>query len=174
MANKSNVSIKFSGNAVTTGVALVIIGVLFCILQGAAVQALITTLGVLFILMGAIDLMHKNWVVGAIELAVGIVVIVCTWLILEITLLIIGIVLILYAIYLIATTASKFKSASTFGDRKSAFGKIAIILVPVLFIVFGALLIACYWEILDELLITIGALAIACGSLLIIRSELKI
>ena len=78
MANKSNVSIKFSGNAVTTGVALVIIGVLFCILQGAAVQALITTLGVLFILMGAIDLMHKNWVVGAIELAVGIVVIVCT------------------------------------------------------------------------------------------------
>ncbi len=167
MANKSNVSIKFSGNAVTTGVALVIIGVLFCILQGAAVQALITTLGVLFILMGAIDLMHKNWVVGAIELAVGIVVIVCTWLILEITLLIIGIVLILYAIYLIATTASRFKSAST-------FGKIAIILVPVLFIVFGALLIACYWGILDELLITIGALAIACGSLLIIRSELKI
>lgn len=60
MANKSNVSIKFSGNAVTTGVALVIIGVLFCILQGAAVQALITTLGVLFILMGAIDLMHKT------------------------------------------------------------------------------------------------------------------
>ena len=87
MANKNNVSIKFSGNAVTTGVALVIIGVLFCILQGAAVQALITTLGVLFILMGAIDLMHKNWVVGAIELVVGVVVIVCAWLILEITLL---------------------------------------------------------------------------------------
>lgn len=40
--------------------------------------------------------------------------------------------------------------------------------------VFGALLIACYWGILDELLITIGALSIASGLLLITRSELKI
>ena len=166
MANKNNVSIKFSGNAVTTGVALVIIGVLFCILQGAAVQALITTLGVLFILMGAIDLMHKNWVVGAIELVVGVVVIVCAWLILEITLLILGIVLILYAIYLLATTVSRYKSASV-------LGKIAIILVPVLFMVFGALLIACYWGILNELLITIGALSIASGAILILRNEMK-
>ena len=167
MANKSNVSLKFSGNAVTSGVSLVIIGVLFCILQSSALEALLTTLGVLFILMGAIDLMHKNWLVGVLELAVGVAVIVCTWLILNITLLILGIARILFAIALIATTASKFNSVST-------FGKIVIIAVPVLLMVFGALLIACYWGILDELLITIGALSIASGLLLITRSELKI
>ena len=62
---------------VVYGIAMIVVGILFCILRSSFVSAMLTVAGVMLAIVGAINLIGKKWVEGGIEIALGIVVITC-------------------------------------------------------------------------------------------------
>lgn len=149
---------------IVLAVALILIGVLFCALRTTMLNVLLTLVGVVLIALGIYDLVRKKYVKGALEIAAGIVIIICGWTIVEITLLILGIVFIAYAVYSIIESAPKIKSSK-------GVNKVLAILNPILLLVFGILLVVSYWALGDVICIIIGVVAIVDGISLLIRTD---
>lgn len=150
-----------TNNQLFSAIALIVIGILFCCFRSGMLNVLFTIVGAVLIVLGAYDLFRKNWVMGAIELAFGIVIIVCGWTVLEITLLVLGIIFIIYGIYNLIVTAGKIK------NFKNANAWLALV-KPLLLIIFGILLVVAKWVIADWIFIVIGVIAIIDGVLAII------
>ncbi len=155
---------KINKKNLITSIALIIIGILFCVLRAQFVSALLTVVGAIFILMGVVDFIGKRWALGAIALAVGIIIIVCGWTIVDITLLILGIVLVVYSIYAVASNISLFKSAK-------GFDKVLILLNPIVMCAVGVMLIVARWYMVDAIFIVLGVVSIVDGILLAFKHE---
>lgn len=56
---------------VVYGIAMIAVGILFCILRSSFVSAMLTVAGVMLAIVGAINLIGKKWVEGGIEIALG-------------------------------------------------------------------------------------------------------
>ena len=93
MAKKS-----LNNQALINAIALIVMGILFCIFRAGMINVLLTIVGVVLIALGIYDIVKKLYVNAAIEIILGIAVIVCGWTILDIALLVLGIGLTLYAI----------------------------------------------------------------------------
>lgn len=89
MANKMNLSASNIVNCVLYAV----IGILLIALRAGSLGILFTVIGVLFVAMGIYDLVKRVWTRGAVETAVGVVILVCGWTIAEWVLLIFGVLL---------------------------------------------------------------------------------
>ncbi len=139
-----------------TAIALIVIGVLFCIFKSDMLSILFTVVGVVLICVGIIELLNKLYVESAVEIAVGIVVITCGWTILDITLLVIGIVAIIYGIYLFATLIPKYKNMK-------GYDLVANILAPLFVIIVGILLVVSKWQLSNAIFIVLGILSIVDG-----------
>lgn len=146
------------------GVALVATGVLFCVLRSSFVSAMLTVAGVLAAMAGALNLVCKKWVVGGIEIALGVIVITCGWTIVDVALLVLGIVLCAYAIYSLVTQISMFK-------RANAKDKVFILLNPIVTFIVGVLFIVAKWYMVDAVFIVLGAVAILDGIALMFKSD---
>ncbi len=146
------------------GVALVATGVLFCVLHSSFVSAMLTVAGVLAAMAGVLNLVCQKWVVGGIEIALGVVVITCGWTIVDIALLVLGIVLCVYAIYSLITQISMFK-------RANAKDKVFILLNPIVTFIVGVLFMVAKWYMVDAVFITLGAVAILDGIALMFKSD---
>ncbi len=164
MANTTNNNLSSVLNSpLIMGIALIIIGVLFCALQAGFVSILLTVVGVVLIILGALALVGRNWALGLIEIAIGVIIIACGWTIVDITLLILGIVFIAYAIYQIIISVPLLK------NKKPS--QIAIALLnPIFTLALGIILVVAKWQMIDVIFIVIGALAIVAGIMMIVRS----
>lgn len=87
--------ITFSTNNIVTCVLYAVVGILLIALRSGSLGILFTVVGVLFVVMGVYDLVKRLWTRGAVETAVGIVILVCGWTIAEWVLLIFGVLLII-------------------------------------------------------------------------------
>ena len=148
--------------ALPTAIALIVIGVLFCIFKSDMLSILFTVIGVVLICVGLIKLFSKAYAEGAVEIAVGIVIITCGWTILDITLLLIGIVAIVYGIYLFVTLIPKYKNMK-------GYDLVANILAPLFVIIVGILLVVSKWKLSNAIFIVLGVLSIIDGILMLAK-----
>lgn len=164
MANsKMNNLTALTASPLISGIALIILGILFCALRSGFVSILLTIVGVVLIILGALALIGRSYAMGIIEIAVGIVIIACGWTIVDITLLILGIAFIAYAIYQMIVTIPRLKGKKA--------GEIALALLnPAILLVLGIILFAAKWQMIDAIFIVIGVIAILAGIIMIIRS----
>lgn len=85
-----------------------IIGLMLIVMQGGSLGVVMTVVGVLFIVLGIIDIAKsKDLVKGLIEIVIGVVIITCGWLLVNLILLIFGILLIVKGILDISKTYKK-------------------------------------------------------------------
>lgn len=153
MAKKS-----LNNQALINAIALIVMGILFCIFRAGMIKVLLTIVGVVLIALGIYDIVKKLYVNAAIEIILGIAVIVCGWTILDIALLVLGIGLTLYAIYQIIMVAKNFKKA----------GWLALI-KPIITLIVGIFLIIAKWVLVDWIFIVIGVVLIINGVMSLIK-----
>ncbi|MBQ9114553.1 MAG: DUF308 domain-containing protein [Clostridia bacterium] len=153
MAKKS-----LNNQALINAIALIVMGILFCIFRAGMINVLLTIVGVVLIALGIYDIVKKLYVNAAIEIILGIAVIVCGWTILDIALLVLGIGLTLYAIYQIIMVAKNFKKA----------GWLALI-KPIITLIVGIFLIVAKWLLVDWIFIVIGVMLIINGVMSLIK-----
>lgn len=164
MANTSNNNYlsAVTSSPIVSGIALIILGILFCALRSGFVSILLTIAGVVLIILGALALISRNFKIGLIEIAIGIIVIACGWTIVDVTLLILGIAFFAYAVYQTVVTAPKLKG------KKPAEAMLAL-LNPIMLAVLGIILIVAKWKMIDAIFIVIGVMAILSGLIMILR-----
>ena len=160
--NRNSMTIKNLN--VVYGIGLIAAGILFCILRSSFVSAMLTVAGVLCVMLGIVNLVCRKWVLGGVEMAIGIVVITCGWTVADVALLVLGIVLCAYAIYMFATQISMFKRANT-------KDKVFILLNPIVTLIIGIMFIVAKWYMVDAVFIALGAVAIAEGIALLFKSD---
>ena len=142
--SKSKSKINLSLNNIFTCIFYAIIGLLLIILQGGSLNILMTVVGALLIVLGAIDIIkNKDVTKGLIEVVAGIAIIVCGWLIADIVLLIFGVLLVVKG------------AMEIFQVYKKGF---SAMLSPIVLIVVGILLIIAKWTLLDLFCIIAGAI----------------
>ncbi len=149
MAKKS-----INNQAVINAIALIVLGILFCIFRAGMINVLLTIVGVVLIALGIYDIVKKLYVNAAIEIILGIAVIVCGWTILDIALLVLGIGLVLYSVYQIIMVAKSFKKK----------GWLALV-KPIITLIIGIFLIVAKWVLVDWIFIVIGVVFIINGLL---------
>lgn len=162
MKDSSKITIKNLN--IVYGIAMIAVGILFCILRSSFVSAMLTVAGVMLAIVGAINLIGKKWVEGGIEIALGIVVITCGWTVVDIALLVLGIVLCAYAVYMLISQISMFK-------RANVKDKVFILLNPIILFIIGILFIVAKWYMVDAVFITLGAIAVLQGIALMFKAD---
>ncbi len=145
MSNKPKINLSFDN--VATCALYAVIGILLVILRGGSLNILMTVIGVIFIALGIIDVVKsKDVVKGIVECAIGVVIIVCGWLIADIVLLVFGILLVIKG------------GIDLYNNVKSGF---MAMLAPIVTIIIGILLIIAKWTLLDVFCIIVGVVFIA-------------
>lgn len=145
---------KINDQAVINAIALIVLGILFCIFRAGMINVLLTIVGVVLIGLGVYDIVKKKYIPAVIEIILGIAVIVCGWLILEIALLVLGIGLVLYSVYEIVMIVKNF-------NKKNWMALIK----PIIMLVIGIFLIVARWVMVDWIFIVIGVVLIINGVL---------
>ena len=143
---KSKLKLDLSLENILTCAVYAVIGLLLCILQGGSLGILMTVIGVLLIAMGIMDAVKNDDIVkGIAEMVVGVVVIVCGWLIADIVLLLFGIFLVLKGGFEI------------YKNYKKGFKALIPAIITVLI---GILLIIAKWTLMDIMCVVAGVIFI--------------
>ncbi len=151
--------LDLSLNNVLDCLVYAVIGILLVILKGGSLNILMTVIGALFIVMGIIDVVEsKDLVKGLIEMGIGVIIIVCGWLIADIVLLIFGILLVVKGVMEIAKI------------YKNGF---MAMLPSIVTIVMGVLLIIAKWTLLDVFCIIVGIIFIINAVLILFGQSLS-
>lgn len=143
-----------NNQAIINAIALIVLGILFCIFRAGMINVLLTIVGVVLIALGIYDIVKKLYVNAIIEIILGIAVIVCGWTILDIALLVLGIGLAIYAIYQIIMMAKKL-------NKKNWF----MVIKPIITLLVAIFLIVAKWVLVDWIFIVIGVIFIINGVL---------
>ena len=149
---------KLNDQAIINAIALIVLGILFCIFRAGMINALLTIVGVVLIGLGVYDIVKKNYIPAVIEIILGIAVIVCGWTILDIALLVLGIGLVIYSVYQIVMIAKDFKKK----------GWMALI-KPIITLIIGVFLIVAKWFLVDWVFIVIGVIFIINGIMALLQ-----
>ena len=147
-----------STNNILTCAFYAIIGLLLIILQGGSLGILMTIIGVLLIVMGVVEIINnKNLTKGLIELAIGIAIIVCGWLIADIVLLVFGVLLIVMG------------AMELFNNYKKGF---EALISPIITIIVGILLVVAKWALMDVMCIIAGVIFLINAVLVLFGKKL--
>lgn len=76
-----------------SSILYIVVGILLAVFPGSMLKWAMLIAGIVFIVSGALELIKKNWVGGAISLAIGLVIILGGWLFLSIVLLVLGVLI---------------------------------------------------------------------------------
>lgn len=144
----------------------IVLGVLFVWLESAVSEIAMMTIGVIATVLGLFELFHKNWIMGVIEVLIGVALIVIAAVKPDIAILILGIAILLFAIILGVVTIKHFKGMA-------ALSKVLFILTIVLALVVGILFIVAYAVSgVDGIFIAIGALSLAAGAVMLVKAAI--
>lgn len=161
---KSTVSMRDSN--VMLCLLFIVLGVLFVWLESAVSEIAMMTIGVIATVLGLFELFHKNWIMGVIEVLIGVALIVIAAVKPDIAILILGIAILLFAIILGVVTIKHFKGMA-------ALSKVLFILTIVLALVVGILFIVAYAVSgVDGIFIAIGALSLAAGVVMLVKAAI--
>lgn len=161
---KSTVSMRDSN--VMLCLLFIVLGVLFVWLESAVSAIAMMTIGVIATVLGLFELFHKNWIMGVIEVLIGVALIVIAAVKPDIAILILGIAILLFAIILGVVTIKHFKGMA-------ALSKVLFILTIVLELVVGILFIVAYAVSgVDGIFIAIGALSLAAGAVMLVKAAI--
>ena len=149
---------KPNDQAIINAIALIVLGILFCIFRAGMINVLLTIVGVVLIGLGIYDIVKKNYIAAVIEIILGIAVIVCGWTILDIALLVLGIGLVIYSVYQIVMIAKDFKKK----------GWMALV-KPIITLIIGVFLIVAKWLLVDWVFIVIGVIFIINGIMALLQ-----
>lgn len=161
---KSTVSMRDSN--VMLCLLFIVLGVLFVWLESGVSAIAMMTIGVIATVLGLFELFHKNWIMGVIEVLIGVALIVIAAVKPDIAILILGIAILLFAIILGVVTIKHFKGMA-------ALSKVLFILTIVLALVVGILFIVAYAVSgVDGIFIAIGALSLAAGAVMLVKAAI--
>lgn len=161
---KSTVSMRDSN--VMLCLLFIVLGVLFVWLESAVSEIAMMTIGVIATVLGLFELFHKNWIMGVVEVLIGVALIVIAAVKPDIAILILGIAILLFAIILGVVTIKHFKGMA-------ALSKVLFILTIVLALVVGILFIVAYAVSgVDGIFIAIGALSLAAGAVMLVKAAI--
>ncbi len=161
---KSTVSMRDSN--VMLCLLFIVLGVLFVWLESAVSEIAMMTIGVIATVLGLFELFHKNWIMGVVEVLIGVALIVIAAVKPDIAILILGIAILLFAIILGVVTIKHFKGMAT-------LSKVLFILTIVLALVVGILFIVAYAVSgVDGIFIAIGALSLAAGVVMLVKAAI--
>ncbi|MEE0841582.1 MAG: hypothetical protein U0M04_01595 [Christensenellales bacterium] len=161
---KSTVSMRDSN--VMLCLLFIVLGVLFVWLESAVSEIAMMTIGVIATVLGLFELFHKNWIMGVVEVLIGVALIVIAAVKPDIAILILGIAILLFAIILGVVTIKHFKGMA-------ALSKVLFILTIVLALVVGILFIVAYAVSgVDGIFIAIGALSLAAGVVMLVKAAI--
>ena len=76
-----------------TSILYIVVGILLAVFPGDMLKWAMLIAGIVFLVSGALELVKKNWVGGAISLAIGVAIILGGWLFLSIVLLVLGVLI---------------------------------------------------------------------------------
>lgn len=153
----SDKKFNLSTNNLVSCILYAVVGILLIALRSGSLGILFTVIGVLFIAMGVYDLIRHNWTIGAVETAVGIVILVCGWTIAEWVLLIFGILLIIKGALEIAYKCKNGINA---------------MLSPIATIVIGILLVVSKFAVIDIMCIVAGVIFLINAILILFNQKL--
>lgn len=161
---KSTVSMR--DNNVMLCLLFIVLGVLFVWLESGVSAIAMMTIGVIATVLGLFELFHKNWIMGVIEVLIGVALIVVAAVKPDIAILILGIAILLFAIILCVVTIKHFKGMAS-------LSKVLFILTVVLALVVGILFIVAYAVSgVDGIFIAIGALSLAAGAVMLVKAAI--
>ena len=87
---------KKMSNNFFMAILYVVVGALLCIFKAEVLSWVMTAAGVLFIVAGVLDVFkYKNTKGGIVNIAIGVVILVAGWLVLELALIIFGVLILL-------------------------------------------------------------------------------
>lgn len=127
------------------------IGVLLLIFKGGIVSIALTVLGVVFLVMGIVDIINKQTQTGIIRLIVGAVIIVFGWLLVTVALYIIAVILAITGLYGLFGLISQKKKISV------------MYLNPILLLIAGVCLFFNQGTAIDWVFIVVGAVFVVQG-----------
>lgn len=153
---------KAKNNKMIQAIAYIAIGVLFCILQAGLLKWLITAVGVVLVVMGVFDAISKNYTSAVIKIVVGVLIALFAIILDEF----VGIILMILGIVVIINGAKQLLDAI-----KPKNKNVKDLIIPIVTIVFGALLIASNWALVDWLFIIIGVLVALEGVLMLLGKK---
>lgn len=149
----ANFKTKKVNSSLLTALMYIVVGLLFCIFRASVLNWLLTIVGVLFIVLGVLDALNKNWVPAAVDVAIGAIIILGGWLFVEIVLIVFGVLIALKGV------------TSLMDALKPRKKSIADIVFAGLTIFVGVMLVASKWLMLDWFFIVLGIVFIVDGIL---------
>lgn len=135
---------KKTNSELFSSILYILVGVLLVIFRTGMLNVAMTIAGLIFVVMGALDLLKKNWTSGAVSLVIGIAIIVLGWLAMAIVLLVLGILIAVKGVFALVEVFKK--------NNKNALD----IVVPVLTVVVGIML--AFGNGLDVMIVIVGVL----------------
>ncbi len=149
----ANFKTKKVNSSLLTALMYIVVGLLFCIFRASVLNWLLTIVGVLFIVLGVLDALNKNWVPAAVDVAIGAIIILGGWLFVEIVLIVFGVLIALKGV------------TSLMDALKPRKKSIADIVFAGLTIFVGVMLVVSKWLMLDWFFIVLGIVFIVDGIL---------
>lgn len=166
MAKKIQTTAKMTDNSVMLCLLFIVLGVLFIWLESAVAAIAMMTIGVIATVLGLFELFHKNWVMGVIELLIGIGLILVAALAPDVVILILGIAIMLFAVLVLVMGLKSFKGMS-------AVSKVLYILTILFALVVGILFVVAYVEGgIEGIYVAIGAISLAVGAVMLVKAAL--
>lgn len=147
---------------IITALLTIALGVLLIVLRGKLVSILMTVLGVGLMAFGIMDLFNRLFPPAVVKLVIGLVVILCGWVIVGAVLYIVAAILIIAGILLLY---EKIRCKETGG---SLFYTLCEYAVPAVFLVIGTLLLFNQGNTVSWVFILSGAFTIVEGGLLLV------
>lgn len=141
-------------------IVTIALGILLIALQGTTVQVITSVLGVLLIVLGILDLLSKENLVGAVKLVFGTLILAFGWLISSIVLYVVAVALFIVAVWWI------YELWRTRCIRSFSWTFVVQYLQPALLILIGILLLFHQGEGREWVFVLAGILTVAEGALL--------
>ena len=101
MGKKVQSTVSVTDNSVMLCLLFIVLGVLFCWLEGGVAAIAVMTVGVIATVLGLFELFHQNWIMGIIEVLVGVALILVAALAPDVVILVLGIAMLLFAVLLL-------------------------------------------------------------------------
>lgn len=144
---------KAANRSLLLALAYIVMGILFCLKQGAVLNWIMWIAGILFIVQGVLDIVYHNTVPGIVEIVLGVAILYFGIALLNVAVLVLGIILIVYSI------------ANLIRYHQNLF----TILVNLFTALVGALLVANQWLVYTWFFYVLGIALIVNGVLTLLK-----
>ena len=151
--------LKKSHSNLVNALIYIVLGVLFCVFKASTLEWMLTIAGIVFIVLGVLDLVKKEYISGAVSIGIGAIIILCGWLFVEIVLIVFGVLL-------------AIKGGLAMIDAVKGKSIVDIVFAGIT-IAAGIMLIISKWALIDWFFIIIGIILIVNGALELVGKELK-